>query len=332
MLPSIKARKIGISLLIGGIIFFYGYLIVAATHIALPNPEQPLLLYSNQTRHDIKFIFYQALKQAGQAIHLSVYGITDPDILAILIQKTEQGLPVYVEYDPSASSSLKKLLPLADVNPVKSKGLMHRKIILIDQAQIFLGSANLTLSSLRHHDNLILGLYHPSLAAFLQHPTATHFSFPLKEQQGELFLLPDPQKTGLKQLLESIHTAQTSISVAMFTLTHAEIAQALIQAQQRGVKVTIAVDYYTAKGASRKTIESMETAGIEILKSQGRQLLHHKWAVIDDRLLIMGSANWTKAAFSKNQDFLFFLFPLTTKQTRFLHKLWGIIQAESITN
>ena len=44
----------------------------------------------------------------------------------------------------------------------------------------------------------------------------------------------------------------------------------------------------------------------------------------------MGSANWTKAAFSKNHDFLFFLSPLTENQREFLSKLWEIIEQESV--
>jgi phosphatidylserine/phosphatidylglycerophosphate/cardiolipin synthase-like enzyme len=117
----------------------------------------------------------------------------------------------------------------------------------------------------------------------------------------------------------------------MFTLTHPEITQALLRAKKRGVEVTIAADYYTAKGASKKTLETMRNGGIKILNSQGRQLLHHKWAIIDDLTLIMGSANWTKAAFSKNQDFLFFLFPLNQDQRKFLNKLWNVIEMESVS-
>ena len=115
----------------------------------------------------------------------------------------------------------------------------------------------------------------------------------------------------------------------MFTLTHPQIAAALINAKKRGVDVSIAVDYYTAKGASKKALDGMEKEGVRILNSQGRQLLHHKWVVIDDNILVMGSANWTKAAFSKNHDFLFFLSPLNPDQRQFLNRLWETIESES---
>jgi phosphatidylserine/phosphatidylglycerophosphate/cardiolipin synthase-like enzyme len=330
--PPVKtpSQKVFLSLLIGGILVFYTWLVLVGSQTDLPSCERPLQFYSNQTRQDIKLVYYHALKQAHQSIFVSVYGITDPDILAVIIQKTNQHLPISVEYDPSASSSLKKILPQSvHIDPIKGKGLMHRKIVIIDHSQVFLGSANLTPTSLRHHDNLVLGLYHPKLAAFLEHPTQTSFAFSLNAQQGELFLFPDPQQTGLHRLLTALHAAKSKIAIAMFTMTHPQIAEALIQAKKRGISISIAADYYAAKGASRKMLKNLAAEGIQILNSQGRQLLHHKWALIDDELLVMGSANWTQAAFSKNHDFLLFLFPLSKSQKQFMSKLWDIIEIES---
>ncbi len=311
--------------------FFYAWLVFSASHTTLPSPKNPVHFYSNQTRHDIKLTYCQALKEAGQSIFLSVYGISDPQVLALLCKKREENVSVRVEFDPSASSNLKKILPpSASVTPMKTKGLMHRKIAVLDHARVFLGSANLTTTSLRHHANLVLGLYSPALAAFLENPNAISFSSSISSQTGEMFLLPDPENLGLSRLIALIEGAQKRIKIAMFTLTHPELAAALVQAKKRGVIVTVAVDYYTAKGASKKTLAALEKEGLDIYLSQGRELLHHKWALIDDELLAMGSANWTKAAFSKNHDFLFFLSPLTKNQREFLSKLWEIIEQESV--
>ena len=242
-------------------------------------------------------------------------------------------MSVLVEYDLSASGSLKKKLPLpALAHPLKTKGLMHKKIVVIDHALVLLGSANLTASSLRHHANLVLGLHHPGLAAFLENPPSPTFTFYSHEQKGEIFLLPSSNEAGLARLIEAIALAKKRIRIAMFTLTHPTLATALILAKQRGVHVTVAVDYYTAKGASKKTLAALQEQGVEVILSQGRELLHHKWALIDKETLVMGSANWTKAAFSKNADFLLFFSPLKKEQTVFLDKLWDIIESESVSN
>lgn len=329
MSPSPLIKKFFPFLLISGIVFFYIWLIATASHPPLPDPKNPLLFYSNQTRHDIKLIFCQALKQARQSIFLSVYGISDPQILTLL--STKEHLPVKVEYDPSASANLRKILPpSAQVIPVKSKGLMHNKIVILDHAQVFLGSANLTTTSLRHHANLVLGLYCPTLAAFLENSTTRFFAFEIEGLPAEIYLLPDPDKLGIARLIEQIDRAERKINIAMFTLTHPAISTALIRAQKRGINVCVSVDYYTAKGASKKALAAMEKEGVKVCLSQGRELLHHKWALIDDTTLIMGSANWTTAAFTKNHDFLLFLFSLNEKQINYFNKLWGIIDEESV--
>ena len=124
--------------------------------------------------------------------------------------------------------------------------------------------------------------------------------------------------------------AHKTIRLVMFTLTHNEITSALIAAHKRGVDVRVAVDYYTARGASKKTLEQLRQAQIPVYLSQGKELLHHKWALIDGDILIMGSANWTKAAFTKNQDFLLLLSSLRPDDQCFFKDLWEIIQTESI--
>jgi phosphatidylserine/phosphatidylglycerophosphate/cardiolipin synthase-like enzyme len=63
--------------------------------------------------------------------------------------------------------------------------------------------------------------------------------------------------------------------------------------------------------------------------SQGQQLLHHKWAIVDEEQWIMGSANWTKAAFAKNEDFLLILSTLTKEQIQFLNRLWSTLEIEA---
>lgn len=325
------SKKISLSILVVGFAILYTWIVFSATRADLPNKDRPIKFYSNQTRQDIKLTFLHALKKAKHSIFLSVYGITDPQILNLINKKSFENLDIHLEYDPSASLPLKKILPDSiNIIPVKSKGLMHRKIILIDHSQVFLGSANLTTSSLHHHANLVIGIHHPQLAQFLGRPTSTSYLFEVQGQKGEIFLFPDPLKAGLSHLVESINGAKKEIKIAMFTLTHPEITKALLRAKKRNVDIMIAIDSYTARGASKKSVKTLEEEGVTFFLSQGNELLHHKWAIIDNQILILGSANWTKAAFDKNHDFLLFLHPLEKQQELFLTRLWNIIKDEAI--
>lgn len=298
-----------------------------ACRIVLPSPKDPLLFYSNQTRHNIHSTFSKAIAKAQESVYLSFYGISDAKMISLLGKKEKEGLALRIEYDPSASSLLKNQLQSA--LPIKTKGLMHRKIAVLDHSTVFLGSANFTTTSLNHHANLILGFYHPPLAHYLERPFSNEFQFKTGATEGHLFLLPDPSRKSFFHLLSSIEKASDSIQVAMFTLTHPTLVEALIAAKKRGVNVSVAIDYYTARGASKKSVDKLLKEGINCYYSQGKELLHYKWALIDGSCFIMGSANWTTAAFNRNQDFLLFLNPLSSKHKQFIDKLWDIIITEA---
>lgn len=310
----------------------FGFLLYKAVTPTLPNPSSSIVFYANQSRQDLKYTLSQAIDRASHSLFASFYGVTDRDLIATLAKKAKAGLEVTIEYDRTASLSLKSLFPEnALIVAKKSKGLMHRKILIVDKTSVFLGSANLTLSSLRHHSNCVIGLYAPDLACFLLRPDSHHFFCSINSQPAECWLLPDNKhhSPALKRLLSLIHEASQSIRIAMFTLTHPQITEALIDAVKRGLSVSIIIDSYSAKGASKKTVERLRQAGAFLFLSQGPQLLHHKWAIIDHKIFAMGSANWTKAAFTKNEDFLFILSSLTQNQKKYLNNLWDILELEA---
>ncbi|MGH2611481.1 MAG: phospholipase D-like domain-containing protein, partial [Rhabdochlamydiaceae bacterium] len=85
----------------------------------------------------------------------------------------------------------------------------------------------------------------------------------------------------------------------------------------------------TAYGASKKAVQKLSSAGIEIFLSSGLPLLHHKWAYIDHKELILGSTNWTEAAFRKNEDVLLFLKPLSKPVQSQIESIISAIQMES---
>ncbi len=315
-----------------------------ATSPLLPSADHPLIFYSNQSRQDIKALFFTAFNTAASSIYVNMYGITDPDMIAVLRKKAHFGIKTLVEYDKGASANLFKKLPAPVItHPVRCRGLMHRKIIIIDHKIVFLGSANLTMTSLKHHDNLVVGIASSELANFITDHASFHekpprtkksppvppFSFTVADEQIELRFLPDQEDKTLNYLLSYLTHAKKSIQIAMFTLTHPTIADALIEAFKRGVLVQVAIDYYTSRGASKKLIEKLQANKIPILLSRSQHLLHHKWALIDAKSLIMGSANWTKAAFSKNEDFLLFFPRLGKDRKKMMKNLWNAIEQES---
>lgn len=296
----------------------------------LPKPSEPPRLYSNQCQQDLTLTFLEALKKTKNSIHLVMFGLSDPTLLGALAKQIQRHIPTTIYYDSNNSPNLKKMLPGGEIHPVRLAGLMHQKILIIDEETVFLGSANMTAPSLRMHDNLVVGLANKKVAQFLKEKapnSSGHLRTLVGGQDVDLWLLPDPRGHVLTNLKKKIRSASHCIRIALFTFTHAGLLDELLQAQKRGVDVTIVVDMHSGLGASAKTVAELKKSGIKILLSQGVQLLHHKFVYIDNQTLITGSANWTQAAFTKNSDCLIILHNLSDSQKTFMNRLWKRIEA-----
>lgn len=312
--------------LISFVVFFsfFTWIAYASTHPLLPSKKNPLTLYSNQCRDDLKLVFLHSIKDAKSSVFLIIYGLTDPDIIEALKARISQGIEVKIFYDPSGSKDLASHFPRVAF-PLKSTGLMHKKILVIDHKRVLLGSANLTETSLNLHDNLVLGCYHKGLCNFLESSLSDTYVFDVQGQTLELWSLPEPEKKALAKIINAIATATKSLRICMFTFTNKEILQALLDAKKRGVTVEVAFDHYSAKGSSKETLEALTKAGIPTYVSQGGKLLHHKWCLVDEKTLILGSTNWTSAAFSKNDDCVIFLHDLNLSQKNVMKRIWNTL-------
>jgi len=310
------------------ILFFFLYLSYQVTHPTLPSEKHPILFYSNQTGDDLKRIVLKAIEGAKKSLFLQIYGCTDTSVIQSLLKASKKGTIVKIFYDPSGSGPLYK--KIKEATPLIRSGLMHKKILVLDEETIFIGTANFTPTSLCMHDNVILGLHSKELAYDLQHSTKNHLSYKIGGQRVDLWHLPDFKQECLKNTLHLISNAKKTIYISLFTFTHPKILEALFSAKERGVNVFVALDYYTAKGASRNTAELLQKAHIPLYISKGGKLLHHKWCLIDHSTLLLGSANWTKSAFTINEDCLLVIHTLTDLQKKTFGKIWKSIESNSL--
>ena len=311
---------------------FFLYIIFDSLSPHLPKYNTPPHLYSNQCQRDLRLTLLEAINQSKESIHLVMFGLSDGPILSAISQKAKQGIDVNIYYDPKGSPRIDLLLENAKIHPITSRGLMHQKILVIDHEVIFIGSANMTTASLRMHDNLMIGLVNRKTAQFLEEKTPHHSGYikaTVGGQELEVWLLPDPRGHALSDLRKKIRAAQRSIRIALFTYTHPPLIEEVIAAHRRGVEVSVIIDMHSGLGASAKGIQQMHKERVPIFISQGVQLMHHKFLWIDEKILLTGSANWTKSAFYKNSDCFVALHNLNAQQKTFMKKLWRQLKTEA---
>lgn len=116
-------------------------------------------------------------------------------------------------------------------------------------------------------------------------------------------------------VIEFFDNAVSSIDVAMFHMafpadTHPtrDILDALTNAQQRGVTIRIltdqdrAQDPYRSNAINRRAIAHLTAHNVSVRVDSPENLLHSKFAVIDDEVVILGSHNWSAGSYFHYDD------------------------------
>ncbi|MDD5148716.1 MAG: phospholipase D-like domain-containing protein [Candidatus ainarchaeum sp.] len=109
------------------------------------------------------------------------------------------------------------------------------------------------------------------------------------------------------QLISKINSAGKAIHVAIYSFTHDEIAEALINAKNRGLEVKVLMEKQQA-GSEYSDDEKLAKAGIEVrFMDNSEGIMHNKFAIIDSGLVATGSFNYSKNADESNNENLVFL-------------------------
>lgn len=308
-------------------------------------PELPkegsLVIYTNHNGDDLQSLFRTAIVKAESSVLLMVYSLTDNVIIDALNAKSQEGVDVKVITDGKAAPFLRRFLDdKIDLLMRFDKGIMHLKILVVDEQLVWIGSANMTRESLRLYPNLVLGIDSPPLADYIKDKAAgmveegknkieLHRSFPLADDHTlQLWFFPD-NRDGPRQVVNLISSAKKSIKVALFTWTRQDFAEVLLKAMKRGVKVETVIDFGQSHGVGAGVVKFLKQEKIPVRLSRSEGVFHHKMMIVDDEILLIGSANWTKAAFTKNDDCFVILMPLTEIQKEQLDQMWNAIYRES---
>jgi len=98
-----------------------------------------------------------------------------------------------------------------------------------------------------------------------------------------------------------IGRANQSVHVLMYVFTLQNVAEALISAHDRGIEVKIVFD--KSQGSSYSQYVILKAAGIEVRNDTNPDgIMHNKVAIIDNRIVITGSFNWTNSAENSNNE------------------------------
>ena len=119
-----------------------------------------------------------------------------------------------------------------------------------------------------------------------------------KEVEYVCFSKPDNCSSIIIRLIDS---AERYVYVAIYSFTLDNIGDALIRAKNRGVDVKVVIEKDQA-GIQGSEYERLLNAGVDVRLDGNPYLMHHKFMIVDGKIVVTGSYNWSYSAEERNDE------------------------------
>ena len=261
------------------------------------------------------------IKDALYSLDICVYSINDPDIINALTNRAENGVRVRICTDNAYPLLLDKVKIVYD-----SQGLMHNKYMIADSSKVWFGSTNLTQTSLEEHENNIIISHDKDLILTFQQNFDQCLSGLFKTSRkgmGSQLIRFSPEENCFEFILDELSHAKRSVYIAMFAFSDNRIAHYLKVLSSKGVQIFVLADKdWNLSSVYSDTDEMSKYSRVRLDVSDA--LLHEKFIIIDENVLLTGSYNYTASAQSRNDEFVFKTKDVTivNEFTRHFLSLW----------
>lgn len=191
---------------------------------------------------------------------------------------------------------------------------LHSKFIIIDNKIVWTGSWNATINDTYRNNNNLLRITMPEIVEnyrvefeemaagrFGNSKRATTPFSRITTAQGTIENYFTPRERPAARIVELINGARRSVYFMAFSFTSDEIAGAMIARQQAGVPVRGVFERRNAGGVG-SDFGMLRDGGVEVLEDGNCYTMHHKVIIIDERIVITGSYNFTARAERTNDE------------------------------
>jgi phosphatidylserine/phosphatidylglycerophosphate/cardiolipin synthase-like enzyme len=309
------------------------FIVILSFSVMFRNCKAPIQYKEIQGSEPIKVLFTRKdnnvlenlkfyISKAKNSIYLASFEFGNQEIANELVNAKKRGLSVQVVSD-------KKNEHYEALKFIKNNGIevvlqnlqsyMHHKFIVIDSEIVITGSANFTDNDLFLNDNNIVIIRSKLLALNYLKEFKQMFEFKKfsteKERIGNNILdlggirienYFSPQDKPSRRIIELIEQSKKTIHFLAYSFTHHKIANAMIRANRRGVKIYgIFEKRQAAKFSEYQTFTKLN---FDVHLDNNPRNMHNKVIIIDSSIVITGSYNFSSNADNENDENLIIIF------------------------
>lgn len=291
---------------------------------------------------DIEALLAGAVRASRSAVDVAVYGFTLPAVAKALVEAKERGVAVRVIVNDShiftsrVSEELELLIEkgvnVRSLRGVGRNGIMHNKLGIYDGKLVSAGSFNWAVTANTANSENAIFLREKAVVAGYSKYFDWMWGFAKPVAEGPMSSVKnfgpppeDPARTNYfngvllpaysfspggqteKDIINSLNFTRDSADIAVFSFYSLDIAEAVVNAHKRGARVRVLVDRVQA--AQSEVGELLIKNGVPFRCGRGfagKGVMHNKYAVLDSKLLLTGSFNWSINAQANNFENTFY--------------------------
>jgi phosphatidylserine/phosphatidylglycerophosphate/cardiolipin synthase-like enzyme len=250
---------------------------------------------------------------------MAAYSITLNSVRYALIRAHERGVTVRVvmEADNMDSSDVEALLE-AGILIVgdEQEGLMHDKFVVIDRSEVWVGSMNYTDSGTYEDNNNMMRVLSTKLAQnYLVEfnemfeekkfgpdvdPQTPNPNITVDGTRIDTYFSPDDHV--LDALYALLSGANESIYFLAFSFTSNELGDIVRQKAETGLDIKGVMDEEQIASNTGTEFDPFRQAGLDVLIDGNDGQMHHKVFIVDGRIVVLGSYNFSRSAEERNDE------------------------------
>lgn len=261
----------------------------------------------------------RAISGAKKSVDVAIYNLSLSTLSEALRAAHKKGVAVRMvmesdNMDNDAYDALKK----AGVKIVgdRREALMHDKYVIIDGKEVWTGSANFTRTSFYSDNNNLIRIRSPRLAeAYLADFNAMFDADQFgTEKQNQISITSttvdgtpieiffSPGSGADERVAELLNQAQSSISFMAYSFTSDDFANAIYARAKDGVEVAGVMDASQIQSNIGTEYAFFKRKKLDVREDGNSGLMHHKVIIIDKKIVILGSYNFTASAENNNDE------------------------------
>jgi len=284
--------------------------------IYFTDPESPL---ASQETGGLDGPLEASIDSARLTVDVAIYSMSLRTIRDALIRAHERGVQVRVVME---SDNMDRSAPQALIEagiPVlgdRREGLMHDKFVVIDRSEVWLGSMNYTYSGTYEDNNQLIHIRSVKMAEnytvefeemFVDDmfgdntvPETPNPEVSIEGTRVETYFSPDDGVAD--HIYEILSDAEESIYFMAFSFTTDEFGEIIREQAENGLTVAGVMEEQQVKSNIGTEYDFFKQAGLDVFVDGNEGQMHHKTMIVDGRIVITGSYNFSRSAEIRNDE------------------------------